>query len=126
MDIRTCTECHKTFWEDEMSVGKSTCRSCEASIKMEWRHNNTERHRKYKRDLYAKDITATRNQHRLYRFINPEKKSASNKVSCAKLEKQPCEVCGSLNTQAHHDNYSKPLEVRWLCQLHHSRIHMEA
>ena len=38
------------------------------------------------------------------------------------LQKQPCEVCGELNVQAHHDDYSKPLEVRWLCSIHHKEL----
>lgn len=40
-------------------------------------------------------------------------------VKSGKLERQPCEVCGDANVQAHHDDYDKPLEVRWLCPLHH-------
>jgi hypothetical protein len=37
---------------------------------------------------------------------------------------QPCEVCGTTEKiHAHHDNYSKPLDVRWLCQLHHMQHH---
>jgi hypothetical protein len=31
-----------------------------------------------------------------------------------KLSKQPCVVCGE-KAEAHHDNYDRPLEVRWLC-----------
>ena len=38
---------------------------------------------------------------------------AKNAVSLGKLEKQPCEVCGSLDVEMHHDDYSKPLEGRW-------------
>lgn len=26
---------------------------------------------------------------------------------------------------AHHDDYAKPLEVRWLCALHHQRHHAD-
>lgn len=33
-----------------------------------------------------------------------------------------CEVCGEL-AQGHHDDYSKPLEVRWLCRVHHVEHH---
>lgn len=41
------------------------------------------------------------------------------------LVKQPCEVCGTTEGRidAHHDDYDKPLEVRWLCRLHHVRLH---
>jgi len=30
-----------------------------------------------------------------------------------------CQVCGKKNGQGHHENYNKPLEVIWLCPLHH-------
>lgn len=36
---------------------------------------------------------------------------------------QPCEVCGATNAEAHHDDYSKPLNVRWLCKPHHEEHH---
>lgn len=34
-----------------------------------------------------------------------------------------CEVCGDKKTHAHHTDYDKPLEVRWLCLIHHSHEH---
>lgn len=39
------------------------------------------------------------------------------------LERLPCEVCGALNSQGHHADYSKALEVRWLCPQHHADVH---
>lgn len=39
------------------------------------------------------------------------------------LERQPCEVCGNPDVVAHHDDYTKPLEVRWLCRSHHAKFH---
>jgi len=40
-------------------------------------------------------------------------------IRTGRLKRLPCEVCGAERTQAHHDDYSKPLEVKWLCMLHH-------
>lgn len=39
------------------------------------------------------------------------------------LIKQPCEKCGKVKVDAHHDDYSKPLDVRWLCRKHHLEHH---
>lgn len=58
---------------------------------------------------------------------NMEKKKAewtvSNAIRDKKMMRQPCEVCGKEKSQAHHDDYSKPLEVRWLCTKHHAEHH---
>jgi ribosomal protein S27AE len=56
------------------------------------------------------------------------KVSANRKVqNCIKrglLLRQPCERCGSTPAQAHHDDYSRPLDVRWLCPSHHVNWHL--
>ena len=39
------------------------------------------------------------------------------------LGRKSCEVCGESNVQAHHNDYSKPLEVVWLCSKHHTIHH---
>lgn len=57
----------------------------------------------------------------------PEKNKARCKVKVAirngSLKKQECCICGNLNTQAHHDDYSKPLDVKWVCTQHHQVFH---
>ena len=40
-----------------------------------------------------------------------------------KLKPELCEVCGDEQVQMHHDDYGKPLKVRWLCHLHHLQLH---
>lgn len=64
---------------------------------------------------------------RRYTERNPVKRAAVNKVNNAlrdgQLTRQPCEVCGAERAQAHHDDYSKPLDVRWLCTTHHAEWH---
>ena len=53
----------------------------------------------------------------------PEKARARNMVKDAikagRLVKGPCEVCGTDKIESHHDDYNKPLEVRWFCHQHH-------
>lgn len=52
--------------------------------------------------------------------------AVNNAVRNGKLIKQPCEVCGrTKDIHGHHDDYSKPLEVRWLCPPHHKAWHLE-
>jgi hypothetical protein len=93
----------------------------------EYWHNLNKRRREIKGDLlrefyrvnypwsYKKDIT------------DPKKLKARHIVGYAiksgRIIKCPCCVCGSKVSQAHHDDYSKPLEVVWLCTTHHAEIH---
>lgn len=39
------------------------------------------------------------------------------------LDRKACEVCGDRESEAHHDDYAKALEVRWLCRIHHAEHH---
>lgn len=39
------------------------------------------------------------------------------------IEKKPCEVCGEVKVDAHHDDHSRPLQIRWMCRLHHRQHH---
>lgn len=39
-----------------------------------------------------------------------------------KIIREPCELCGEA-AEAHHDDYSRPLDVRWLCRKHHVEHH---
>jgi hypothetical protein len=61
--------------------------------------------------------------------FSPERKLARNLVATAivsgKLKRQPCEVCGTRAADAHHDDYAKPLDVRWLCRGCHKRHHVK-
>jgi transposase-like protein len=65
-----------------------------------------------------------------YREKYPNKYKAhilvNNALQNKKLLKEPCENCGDEdNTHGHHDDYLKPLNVRWLCPGCHSQWHTE-
>lgn len=45
-------------------------------------------------------------------------------IKAGRLVRQPCERCGVPHAQAHHEDYSKPLDVRWLCLPCHRAEHV--
>jgi hypothetical protein len=49
--------------------------------------------------------------------------STNRAIRLGLLIKVPCEICGVEKVDAHHDDYSKPWDVRWLCRLHHAEHH---
>lgn len=64
---------------------------------------------------------------RKWRAENDLGRKAHSRVSHAlrsgKLTKLPCLFCGAEEVHAHHRDYSKPLEVIWLCAKCHHRLH---
>lgn len=44
-------------------------------------------------------------------------------IRSGKLIRQSCSVCGVFPADAHHENYSKPLDVIWLCDSCHKQHH---
>jgi hypothetical protein len=60
-----------------------------------------------------------------YRQRNSKRVNARKKAQYAmrmgRLVPGPCEIGGECDgrIEAHHDDYAKPLEVRWVCRKHH-------
>lgn len=64
---------------------------------------------------------------RRYREANPQKHTAHlvvrNALRKGDLQRGACEVCGEGKTEGHHNDYSRPLLVNWLCKKHHLSAH---
>lgn len=65
-----------------------------------------------------------------YRDMTPRQQFEANARSHANLAqkrgqitKRPCEDCGSLKSQKHHPDYTRPLDVIWLCRPCHTAQH---
>lgn len=82
-----------------------------------------DRYRRYYEDNKEKFFERARKSRAKY----PDEKRARSIINCmiarGKLVKEPCEVCGNPKADAHHDDYNKPLDVRWLCREHHAEWH---
>ena len=50
----------------------------------------------------------------------------NNAISRGLVTKHPCSICGNSKTQAHHQDYAKPLIMIWLCSNHHVEVHKRA
>lgn len=61
----------------------------------------------------------------------PARKAAARAVRLALesgrlLKPKYCQFCKSTKIGAHHEDYTKPLEVIWVCAKHHSKIQKDA
>jgi hypothetical protein len=50
--------------------------------------------------------------------------TANNALRSGKISRHPCAICGGEPAHKHHDDYSKPLDVIWLCPKHHKQMHL--
>jgi len=97
----------------------------------DWRAENPEYHKKWAEDNADSKRLAVRRYQKKYLSIeeNKTKKNARQRVRYAirtgKLTKPAvCQECKVLKAiDAHHDDYSKALEVKWLCHGCHSLVH---
>jgi len=89
---------------------------------------NRREYTKAQRKIWLQDNKEKRiEQNKNWQERHPEKRAAhiivGNALRSKKLQKTPCVVCGNLKSEAHHEDYSKPLEVIWLCRMHHMERH---
>lgn len=48
------------------------------------------------------------------------------KIRSGKIRRRPREICGSeKDVHGHHDDYSKPFDVKWFCRKHHWEYHFD-
>lgn len=110
------------------------CRECAKAASRANRRKRVGYYREYDRQRYLQSGArgeaspeAKRRAKAAHAAKYPQKTRARNAVSNAlrdgRLTREPCCVCGEPKTQAHHEDYSKPLAVVWLCTEHHAAQH---
>lgn len=83
---------------------------------LKWAHANPDKVRASRSKANRKFNRANPEQHRVQVAVY-------RAIKAGKLVREPCEICGDPRSHAHHDDYSKPFEVRWFCALHHKLYH---
>lgn len=96
----------------------------------DYRKKNRKKIRKYNK-VYNKEWNKENgyDSQRKWDKNNPEKVKAHRILRYAlrtgMIKKGVCEVCGKEKVHGHHDDYSKPLEVKWFCSRHHREYHLK-
>lgn len=87
-----------------------------------YRKKNKKKIREIKKKSYEKRYLP-------YKDRYPDKYRAHKMVAYAlrigQLVRMGCAKCSDKQTHGHHEDYSKPLEVVWLCRKHHTKRHID-
>lgn len=99
------------------------CKDCTRADAKRHRRADPEKTRAKDRERWQFRRAVRCNDRRKSRQRNPLAwaawRAVSRAIKSGTLTRRPCEVCGNPKSEAHHDDYSKPLAVRWLCFFHH-------
>ena len=146
--MKTCRECGidkpmtEYYAHKQMADGHlNKCKSCVRSRVSIYSEKNSEYYKEYDkkranlphrvqaRKEYAKTEAgklATKKAHQNYIEKFPLRRAAHIIVGTAlksgSLVKLSCLICGN-ESEAHHPDYSRPLDVVWLCSSHHKEAH---
>jgi hypothetical protein len=102
-----------------------------AAKRKRYREAHRDRLRELVRDWESRNPDSKRERDRKYREANAEKvkarKLVSNAVAAGHIVRGACEresegTCKG-RVELHHDDYSRPLDVRPLCVKHHEELH---
>lgn len=130
---KRCFKCNIVKSLDEFyrhpGMGDGRLNKCIECTRSDVRRNYSSKREQYRLYDQERQQRPERKQLKLvyqtnHRKLNPEKYKARNALNNAirdgKIQRQPCEVCGTTSrVEGHHADYSKPLEVHWLCFTHH-------
>lgn len=78
---------------------------------------------------YTKTIKTPYQRVKEWRERNKDKRKAQmliySGIRNGSIKQKKCFKCNSIFSEAHHEDYSKPLDVVWLCKKHHTERHNE-
>ena len=133
---KQCFKCERVlpvesfYAHPQMADGRlGKCKDCCRKDVSANRAARVDYYREYDRKRYQTEPVRQRaaEAQRRSRSRHPETSRARPLVAHAlragRLIRKPCDVCGCTNAEAHHEDYTRPLDVRWLCRVHHMLEH---
>lgn len=137
-ESKRCNACGEVKPLEGFSVARrnkdgrqTVCKPCQVAKSKAWREANPVRRKAQRRRYSARHAEREREWTRRWRAENREKKRAQQllyrAVRGGQIERPAsCAKCDAEGTiQAHHADYSRPLDVEWLCVRCHQRLHAE-
>ncbi len=94
-----CSICDKKV----ENLNKRYCNECHAEYMSKWRKNHP--------------------PSEIQKFKNNVRRKTNMRIKRGLLIPLPCEMCGKIKVEAHHEDYNKPYEIKWLCFKHHREHH---
>jgi len=130
-ETKKCSQCDevKSVELFPMKLGKvnSYCKECLKKYSAARYYRKREEKNAYSREYYRKNKKKRLKSMKAYQDKNKDKyksrQTLRNAVAAGKIEKTPCKDCGETKVEARHQDYSKPLEVEWLCKTCHADRH---
>ena len=124
---RQCTTCGLSFPSEAFTPKwPHKCRSCQQAYQREYGRRRREHLRAYRRAWRLANPESTKRSQQKWKLTNAERMALVNEAGNAVhralragLLTRPdyCEDCGNTGRiEAAHADYSRPLEVDWLCQ----------
>lgn len=129
---KKCIKCSVIKTKAEFTIDKrmrnemgSVCRVCSSIYNRKWRKEPKQI--RYIKQWNSNNRDKINKSIKEYKGKNPLKSQAHSIVQWAikkgRLTKMPCLICDDTQSEAHHEDYSLPLDVLWLCKKHHKERH---
>jgi len=132
---KICTKCKETLSVNNFNRAKNTsdrlypsCKECRKKL----RGLRADKRKEYDKKYHVKNKEKRKDMCKNYYYQDKERVLAHSAVTSAirsgKIKRpDACERCKEpKKTEAHHFDYSKPLEIEWLCRSCHTQLHIDS
>lgn len=123
--LRRCYKCKEVKDINLFAVDKQKkygrsyiCKYCKYKVNTEYQKRYRLEHKK----RISKQVYAWAQRNKVKRNIY---QTIYRGIKKGTLKRKPCIICGTVKSEAHHEDYSKPLDVVWYCHIHHLNLHRQ-